>query len=70
MAHAATAWVSGSAPDIDENTMDNLELQYDEAVAEVAVLIAAIPEDAAVDVASQRTLGAGALQAAAGNHTH
>ncbi len=70
MAYTKTDWSSGEAPAIDETNLDHLEEQYTDAVAETATLIAAIPEDAAAGVASQRTLGAGAQQAAAGNHSH
>ncbi len=70
MAYTKTDWVSGGAPALNATNLDHLEEQYDDAVAETATLITAIPEDAAAGIASQRTLGAGAQQAAAGNHSH
>ncbi len=63
-------WSNGGAPALSEANLDTMETQYEEAVTEAAVLIAAIPEDGAAGVASERTLGSGAVQAAAGDHGH
>jgi len=63
-------FTNGAAPVLSKATLDQMETQYTEAVAQAAVLIAAIPEDGAAGVASERTLGVGAVQAAAGDHGH
>jgi len=61
---------NGAPPVLDAANLDTMETQYTEAVAQAAILIAAIPEDGAAGVASERTLGVGAVQAAAGDHVH
>ncbi len=63
MAYTPTVWVGGAAPGIAASLLNHLETQYQTALDD-------IPEDAAAGVASERTLGNGALQAAPGDHGH
>ncbi len=63
MAYTPTVWVNGVAPAIDATNLNHMETQYAQALAD-------IPEDQAAGTPSERTLGTGAVQAAAGDHTH
>ena len=63
MAYTPTVWVNGGAPAIDDTNLNHMETQYTQALAD-------IPEDQAAGTPSERTLGTGALQAAAGDHIH
>lgn len=59
------AGASGGVP--DDGSVTDVKVAAAAAIAESKLALAA---DAAAGVASRRTLGAGATQAAAGNHTH
>ncbi len=63
MAYVPTVWVNGVAPAIDDTNLNHMETQYTQALAD-------IPEDQAAGTPSERTLGGGAVQAAAGDHSH
>ena len=63
MAYTPTAWVNDSVPTVDTEALKNAETQYQKVLDDA-------PKDDIAAVPSLRTLGPGAQQAAAGNHSH
>lgn len=60
------AWVSGATPGITATRLKHLETQYEEAATDLTTHT----DTDTAPTAIHHTLGAGANQAAAGNHTH
>ena len=63
MAYTPTIWVNNVPPTLWKGALNNAETQYQKVLDDAPV------DDIAAN-ASLRTLGAGAQQAAAGNHSH
>ena len=63
MAYTPTAWNDGGVPDMSAANLNHAETQYQKILDDTPV------DDIAAN-ASLRTLGAGAQQAAAGDHGH
>ncbi len=63
MAYTATVWVNNVPPTLNKEALNNAETQYQKVLDDA-------PVDDVPANASLRTLGTGAQQAAAGNHSH
>ena len=63
MAYTPTTWVDNVPPTLNVDALNNAETQYQKVLDDA-------PVDDIPAVPSLRTLGGGAQQSAAGNHSH